>query len=195
MTLSAVTNEFEPTPEEAFDIAVSKDLSEDEIKMAMIKAGCSFRAVGKLYNKLMIDRGHQVHKDDKRNTVELKCKGKALGNEKVFKSVAKQLMDTLPNCNERSAFSLIRAYARRNDILPWIAPPPERNGRQGFGRQYREYILEVVSKTSTAPTREQALDFIMGRNGAPETSESTKASKSVHLGLQRFAEDLLDAAQ
>ena len=192
MTLAAVeTTQIDPV-EEAFDESFEAGLFEDEIKMEMIKAGCSFKQIANVYNRLMVERGHIMDDKDKRDLVDASCKGKALGNEAVFAAVSSKLMSAIPNCTERSAGSLIRGYARRNGIKAWVAPEPERNGRQGFGRDYREYILEYVKQTGGVPTEEQAMDYIMGRNGAPETSESTRKSKSVHLATRNFAEALLN---
>ena len=127
-----VAEEKVDTIRPAFDDAIAGDQSEDDVKMAMINAGASFKNVTRLYNQYMVDAGLVVSKEEKAEIVEkILSKASKLDEEEGFKKVVTAIAEKASGVNEKSAAALIRAWAKAQDpvIETWKKPKGTGAGR------------------------------------------------------------------
>lgn len=100
----------------AFDESVAGELGEEETKIAMIGAGAKFKNVTRLYNEFMVDAGFVMAKEDKDKVVNEVLTGADVSTEESFNAAVAQLVGGIKGATERSAASLVRAFAKKNDI-------------------------------------------------------------------------------
>ena len=163
---------------DAFVNAVEAEKSEDEVKMAMIQAGCPFKKVAKLYNDYLVEAGMANSKEERQQLLDKTLGGKDLSDEKVFNKAVATLIDKGKNINEKAAGAMIRGWAKKNDVEVWAKPKGEGSGRTGFASLFYDWLLE-----NPKCTKEEAADFIHGRNGNAPTSDNTKKHESHYLAI------------
>lgn len=163
---------------DAFVNAVEAEKSEDEVKMAMIQAGCPFKKVAKLYNDYLVEAGMANSKEERQQLLDKTLGGKDISDEKVFNKAVATLIDKGKNINEKAAGAMIRGWAKKNDVEVWAKPKGEGSGRTGFASLFYDWLLE-----NPKCTKEEAADFIHGRKGHPETSNNVKKHESHYLGI------------
>lgn len=178
-----ISNE-EAVIRDAFNFAVSEEKDEDSIKLAMITAGATFKSVTRLYNKFMIEAGLAISKQDRNELIENTLSGKSFDDEESFDSAVVDLVEAISGTTERSAASIIRAYAKKNDLTVFAKEKSTGEGNHtGFRARYYDFLVDTPDCTP-----KQALSYIMGTDGYPETSPGTKNSKSTLMGVYRFAQ-------
>lgn len=165
---------------EAFDAAQGKE--EDEIKLAMISAGATFKNVTRLFNQFMVDAGLTVSKEEKDQIIAGALEGADLSNEEVFNAKVAELMGALAGSTDKSAAALIRAYAKKNE-LECFKKAKGASGEQKTGFAHKFYEWLIANPTSTV---EEATAFIQGADGNEETSENVKRHQSHYLSIHRL---------
>lgn len=172
----------------AFQSAFSEDAQEDEVKMAMITAGAKFKNVTRLYNQFMIEDGHAVSKADKDNAVAQLCEGQDLTDEVVFNGIIADLVANVQGTNDRGAASLIRAYAKKNEVECYKKPKGEGSGRSGFASQLYAFV-----GGSEARTKEDVTAFVNGDGDYADTSDNVKKHLSHYLSIHALVEAAVTA--
>jgi hypothetical protein len=163
---------------DAFVNAVEAEKSEDEVKMAMIQAGCPFKKVAKLYNDYLVEAGMANSKEERQALLDKTLGGKDLTDEKVFNKVVTTLIEKGKNINEKAAAAMVRGWAKKNDVECYTKPKGEGSGRTGFASLFYDWLLE-----NPKCTKEEAADYIHGRKGNPETSDNVKKHESHYLAI------------
>lgn len=166
---------------EAFTSAVESDASEDEIKMAMIQAGCPFKKVAKLYNQFLVESGMADSKEERQQILDKTLANKDLTDEKVFNKAVASIVEKSKNVTEKAAAAMVRGWAKKNDVECYVKPKGEGTGRTGFAALFYDWLLDNPSCT-----QEEAKAFIHGTNGNPETSENVKRHESHYLAIARL---------
>jgi hypothetical protein len=165
---------------EAFDVASVDEKGEDDIKMAMIGAGATFKNVTRLYNQYMIDAGFAISKADRNEIVEKTLEGAEFAEENDFASVVSLVVDAVQGATERSAGALIRAYAKKNELDCYTKPKGTGGGGAGFASRFYEFLLGN-------PDQEAAKAFI-------QTDEKTSDNVKKHEGHYLKIADLVNKA-
>lgn len=170
------TVDLEVLIREAFDAAQGKE--EDQIKLAMIQAGATFKNVTRLYNQYMVDAGLSVSKEEKEQKLLEAIEGQDLATEAGFDAAVATLVESI-NTTEKSAAALIRAHAKKNEIEVFKkAKGGNGGGKQGFAAKF--YAFLVAQPTCS---KEEAVAFIQGEGDHEETSENTKRHQSHYLAI------------
>lgn len=168
--------EVEAAIREAFDANQGKE--EDQIKLAMIQAGATFKNVTRLFNQFMVDAGLSVSKEEKEQKVLEAVDGIELSTEEGFDTAVQRLVESI-NATEKSAAALIRAYAKKNEVEVFKkAKGGNGGGKQGFAAKF--YAFLVAQPTCS---KEEAIAFIQGEGDHEETSENTKRHQSHYLAI------------
>ena len=143
----------------AFDAAISADKSEDDVKMAMIGAGATFKNVTRLYNQYSVDAGLAMSKAEKDEVVtKIVSKAKKLETEEGFNKTVAAIVEATKGVNEKSAAALIRAWAKAQDpaVETWAKPKSAGGSREGFRSRFYDALV-----ANPAMTKEQCHDFIV----------------------------------
>jgi len=162
----------------AFVDAVEAEKSEDEVKMAMIQAGCPFKKVAKLYNDYLVESGMANSKEERQQLLDKTLGGKDLSEEKVFNKCVTTLVEKGKNINEKAAAAMIRGWAKKNDVECYAKPKGEGTGRSGFASLFYDWLLE-----NPKCTKDEASAYIHGKDGNPATSDNVKRHESHYLGI------------
>jgi len=165
----------------AFDVAVGGELEEDDVKMAMIGAGATFKNVTRFYNQFMIDAGLAISKADRDQIVADTLEGLDLDTEDSFQNAVGDLVAAVQGATERSAAALIRSYGKRNDLEVYAKPKGEGSGRVGFASQYYDFLV-----ANPTVSEESAKAYIMGEGDYVETSENVKRHASHYLAIWKL---------
>lgn len=173
---------------EAFDSAVEAGKTEDDVKMAMIGAGATFKNVTRMYNQFMIDAGLAISKADRDEIVQNVLEGRDLSTEEGFDEAVVSLVEQIQGSTERSAASLIRAYAKKNELEVYAKPKGQGAGRPGFAGGYYDFLAK-----NPGCTEQEATDYVMGENGNEETSENVKKHLSHYLGIWKLVNTIHNA--
>jgi hypothetical protein len=169
-------DELEVAIREAFDASNDEAKSEDEIKMDMIAAGATFKNVTRLFNQFMIDAGLAVSKDEKNEIVESTLEGRDFSTEEGLQDATDALMDALVGSTERSASSLVRGYAKKNDLE--VYTKPKSAGKAGFATKFYDYLI-----ANPKATKEDVTAFVNGTDGNDETSANVQKHLSHYLNI------------
>lgn len=129
---------------DAFNKAIDADKSEDDIKMAMIGAGATFKNVTRLYNENLVATGRAMTKEDKATLVEesVTAKGADLTTEEGFGKVQAAIVKGGTNVSESSAAALIRAYAKKNELECYAKPKGSGAVRNPFVQNFHAALIE-----------------------------------------------------
>jgi hypothetical protein len=178
--------------QEAFTASTEANKSEDDVKMAMIQAGASFKNVARLYNAMMIDAGLAISKEDRDAIVKECIQKHDVSHEDGFDIAVDFLVEKLTDSTIRSAAALIRGFCRKNE-MPYFVPEKETgNGTTGFTKRYLQWVVDVVKETGRIPDIEVAKNYIHGKEGFPETSNNTKRNETHFLNYIYFAGKILN---
>ena len=153
------TNESEteaPDPiRVAFDEAVEDSHSEDDVKLAMIQNGAKFSNVSRLYTQYMIDAGLAMSKEEKDSLVTDILEDADLSTEEGFTEARDAMVEEGTNVSDKQAASIIRAYARKNELEVWKAPKGTGERKAGFRDAFYAALVENPNMT-----KEQADEMI-----------------------------------
>lgn len=163
---------------DAFDEAVGAEKSEDDVKMAMIGAGATFKNVTRLYNEFMIDAGLAISREDRNAAVEGALSGMDLSTEEGYDEAVAAVIDAVKGANERSAAALVRGYAKKNELEIFKKPKSEGAGRQGFASQFYGWLVEGGATAS----EKEANDYIMN----PANSQNVHRHLSHYMGIYKL---------
>lgn len=117
--MNAVVEEVKTDPNEAlrevFKYGIENGKSEDEIKMAMIKEGATFKNVTRLFNQFAIDSGLIMKKEEKDALVADACAGQDLTNEETLNIIVDELVGKITGAEDGAVLRMIRAWAKKNE--------------------------------------------------------------------------------
>lgn len=167
---------------DAFSEAVEAEKSEDDIKMAMIGAGATFKNVTRLYNQYMVDAGLAVSKAEKEEIVgKVMAKAKALETEEGFAKSVAAIAEKAPGINEKSAAALIRAWAKAQDpaVETWAKPKSSGGARVGFRSRFYDALV-----ANPAMTKEECHEFLKNDE---DTSENKMKHEANFQGMRNLA--------
>jgi uncharacterized protein (DUF697 family) len=172
---------------EAFDAAVAADQSEDDVKMAMINAGASFKNVTRLYNQYMVDAGFAVSKEEKTEIVtKILAKAKGLDTEDGFKKVVGLIVEKANGVTEKSAAALIRTWAKGQEVAEgeealeiWKKPKGTGAGRSGFKAKFYAALV-----ANPAMTKDECHEYLKTAEG---TSANIQKRETVYQAIREMA--------
>ena len=164
--------------QEVFTVSIADELEEDDIKLAMIGAGATFKNVTRLYNQMMVAAGLAISKEDKAAHVTETLEGLEFETEEDYDKAVALLMDPEKKITERSAGALLRAYAKKNSLEIYKKPQVEGSGRVGFAAGYYDHLV-ANPRISEA----NAKAFIMD----PKNSENVHRHVSHYMNLWKLA--------
>jgi len=125
----------------AFDDAIDTTDDEDQVKMAMIATGATFKNVTRLFNEFMVDSGRLASKTEKNEAVAKVLEGQDLSTEENFTSLAAALKEEVPTLSDIQCASLIRAYGKKNDLDVYKKPKAAGGGgANGFTHRFYTYL-------------------------------------------------------
>jgi len=166
----------------AFDEAVLEEADEDDIKMAMIGAGATFKNVTRFYNQYMIDAGMAISKEDRNQIVQDSLEGLEFDTEEAFDTAVGNLTDAIQGATERSAASLVRSYAKKNELECYTKPKGEGAGRTSFASKFYDFLV-----ANPGMTEDVAKAYIMGEGDNEDTSSNVQNHLSHYLGIWKLA--------
>ena len=143
----------------AFDNAIAGDKTEDDVKMAMIGAGATFKNVTRLFNQYSVDAGLVMSKAEKDEAVKkIVSKAKNLDTEEGFNKTVAAIVEATKGVNDKSAAALIRAWAKSQDpaVETWAKPKSAGGSREGFRSRFYDALV-----ANPEMTKEQCHDFIV----------------------------------
>ncbi|QVJ07738.1 hypothetical protein S1R3Y_000029 [Vibrio phage vB_ValP_VA-RY-3] len=159
---------------EAFDANQGKE--EDEIKLAMITAGATFKNVTRLFNQFMVDSGLAVSKEEKDQIVLEVAGANDISTEEGFDAAVAALVERITGTTEKSAAALIRAYGKKNEVEVFKkAKGGSGAPRTGFNAKYFDFLA-----ANPTCSKEEAEEFI---NNSEFSSENVRRHKSKHLAV------------
>ena len=190
------TESAEPTEAElltakaqgAFDDAVAEDKNEDEIKMALVAAGVSFKKVTGLYKTFMIDAGLAISKSDRDDVVaKVMAKAKGLETEEGFGKAVKAIQDGAAGVTDKSAAASIRSWAKAQEEEVEVFAKPKSSGvaREGFRSRFYDALV-----ANPAMTKEQCHDYLKDAEG---TSANVMKHESNYQGMRGLANRIGEA--
>ena len=168
---------------DAFEAGISEDSDEDDIKLAMIGAGATFKNVTRLYNQFMIDAGLSLSKEDKAAHVTAALEGKEFADEDGYDDAIASLIDPEKGINERSAGGLLRAYAKKHSVEVYKKPKAEGSGKTGFASTFYNFLI-----SDPKVDKETANKYIMN----PENSENVRRHESHYMNIWQLVHDIAD---
>jgi len=169
----AVEEEVEEEPDEieiAFTEAMEEGKTEDEVMLAMIEAGATFKNVRSRYNALMVDNGLLDSRAEKQKIIDETLSGLDLADEDNFKAAVEALTDSLKGVNEKSAAASIRQYAKKNELEVYKKPKGE--GRTGITSMFHDWLV------SACPVTDEQVNEWINANG----TENFKRNAKYYLG-------------
>lgn len=176
----AEVEEVVDTIRPAFDEAIAGDQGEDDVKMAMITAGASFKNVTRLYNKYMVDAGFAVSKEEKDEIVGKSVEGKDLSTEDGFSKASAAIQKKATGVTEKSAAALIRAWAKAQDgdIEVYKKAASAGGPRVSVRSRFFDALIANPAMTEAACKEHLAND--------KETSENVMKHESVYQGIREL---------
>lgn len=171
---------------DAFESAVAEDKSEDEVKMALIGAGATFKNVTRLYNQYMVDAGYAISKEEKTEIVDKILDGKDLADEGVFGKAVDAIVKKAAGVTEKSAAALIRSFAKANDLECYKKPKGSGGARAGFRSRFLKALV-------AAPAMDEAAcsEYLKTAEG---TSGNILKHESVYQAIRSMANEIHAAA-
>lgn len=164
---------------EAFDEAVGAEKHEDDIKMAMIGAGATFKNVTRLYNEFMIEAGLAISREDRNQAVEQALGGLDLSTEEGFDEAVAAIVADVKGATERSAAALVRGYAKKHELEVFKKPKSEGGaGRTGFGAQFYAWLADKGAQADEKTAEAYIMD--------PKNSANTHRHCSHYMGIWKL---------
>lgn len=170
----------------AFDDAVAGDKGEDEIKMALIGAGATFKNVTRLYSKYMVDAGYAVSKEEKAEIVESILEGSDVSDEEGFNKCVAAICKKASGVTEKSAGSLIRSWAKANEAEYYTKP----KGSGGPRDSVRSRFFNALIAKPTM-TKEECAEHL---TNDVDTSTNVMNHESVYQGIRELVNKIAAAA-
>lgn len=161
---------------DAFDDNIESD--EDSIKMAMLQAGCKFKAVSRLYNQYMIDAGLLATKEEKTDAIVNALDSFDVSEEDGFGEAVSQVAESVSGVTGNSAATMIRSYCKREEIEVFSKP----KGVHSTGFRFKFYE-ELRSNPSM--NAEEALVFIKEHG-----SENDKRAYSHYQAIRKLVNEV-----
>lgn len=121
---------------DAFDDNVDSD--EDTVKMAMLQAGCKFKAVSRLYNQYMVSAGLLATKEEKTEAVVSAVNEYDVDEAEGFDEATVYVAELVNGATENSAATMIRSYCKREEIEVYVKPKGVRT--TGFRFKFYEAL-------------------------------------------------------
>ena len=166
----------------AFDEAIAADKGEDDVKMAMITAGASFKNVTRLYNKYMVDAGFAISKEEKTEIVaKVLVKAKDLDTEEGFKKIVAKVVEKAAGVTEKSAAAMIRSWAKSQDPVIECFAKPKSTGETRTGFKSRYYDALVANPLMT---KEEVTEHLKSAEGH---SDNIRKHESVYQSIRAMA--------
>jgi len=125
----------------AFNQASDGDKSEDDVKMAMIGAGATFKNVTRLFNQYMVDTGKAISREAKSELVEKHADGADLASEEGFNEAVASVVSEGTGVSEASAASLIRAWAKKAEVECFSKPKGSGAVRNPFVQNFHAALI------------------------------------------------------
>lgn len=132
---------------EAFIASMEASMSEDEVKMAMIQAGATFKSVTRIYNQLMVDAGLVMSREDRDAFVKQAVSTFEISTESGFDDAVNLLLEKIPNSTDRSAAALLRSYSKKNGVEIFAKPKATGGTRNPFVDLFFDGLVENPSMT------------------------------------------------
>ena len=181
------TNIEEPDAKirEAFDSAIASNEKEDGIKMAMIMAGATFKNVARLYNTYLVDAGLAMSKEEKNELVGniLDSGDFDVSTQEGFEGAQTALVEQASGLTDRQAASIIRAWAKKNDVEAFKKPAGGGGGRTGFTS-----TLFDMLKGNPRMTKEEMHDILQSH---PEATENSRRIESFYQNVRQLCNDIV----
>ena len=170
-------DETEVAINEAFESAIQSGKTEDDVKLAMIGAGATFKNVTRLYNAFMIDAGLAISKADRDLAVAGIVGDPALLiEEEYFDSCVAQIVEQIKGATERAAGAMLRSFAKANGA-ECFKKTKEATGARQSGFRANVYALFIKNPDLT----EAELDRF-----ANEEAETSLASDNDRKQLSHY---------
>lgn len=148
ITVDSAASELENKIADAFNSAREAGQTEDQIKLAMINAGATFKGVSKIYSDLMVSAGLAMSKEDQQKIIADSVSGVDLSSEDAFNGVVNILINHITGCTESQAKSLIRAYAKKNELACFTPEKTVSNAnRNPFVTNFHAALVENPNLT------------------------------------------------
>jgi len=172
---------------DAFNDAIEQGLPEDEVKLKMISAGATFKNVARLFNKYSIDAGLTISAADRKTAVANCLSDMVFDTEESFEAAVAAVVESVANTNEKSAASLVRAFAKKAelDCFKKAKGTGTGSGRSGFASGFYRYLI-----ANPSCTKEEATAYVMGTDGCAETSANTQRHLSHYLSIWNMVDTI-----
>lgn len=132
----------------AFNDASDAGKSEDDVKMAMIGAGATFKNVTRLFNQYMVDTGKAISREAKAELVEKHADGADLADEAGFNEAVASIVSEGTGVSEASASSLIRAWAKKAEVECYAKP-------KGTGATRNPFVVNFHNALIANPSMDE----------------------------------------
>ena len=159
----------------AFDNNIGQD--EEDVKMAMLQAGCKIKAVARLYNTYMIDSGQMATAEEKKDALEANLPGMDLSTEEGFVTAVEAIQAGVTGATEKSAASMVRAWAKKNDAEVYKKPAGAPR-TDTFTYRFNEALIANPQMT------EAECDEIL------KTGSGTSSARSYFQGLRKLGNSI-----
>lgn len=167
---------------EAFDSAVSGDKGEDDIKMALIGAGATFKNVTRLYNTYMVDAGFSVSKEEKDEIVSQILEGKEVKEEADFTKCVDAIIKKAAGVSAISAAALIRSWAKANEIEYYTKPKGAGGARVSVRSRFFDALVANPAMTEEGCKKHLEDDV--------DTSTNVMNHESVYQGIRELVNNI-----
>ena len=117
-------------------------VDEDDVKMAMIGAGATFKNVTRLFNEYMVVGGFAMTLETKRELVATSIDGLEISGEEGFSAAVDAIVENGTNVSAASAGALIRAHAKKNELEVYAKPAGEGGTRNPFVPNFHAALVE-----------------------------------------------------
>ena len=172
--------------EQAFIDGLEGDLEEDDIKMAMIKAGASFKNVNNQFRQFNIKFGYVSSQEEKKSALEtvMKSGDVNVSTEDGLKDAIDTVINSLRGYNEAQVSGMIRAYAKKNDIEIFVKPRGAGTRNSGFRYGFYQSLIENPHMTN------DEVDGLIDENG----SKNDKGNRSHYYNIAKLVSDAVKNA-
>lgn len=175
---------------EAFNKALDKGKSDDDIKFELIKAGAKFSTINTIFNKLMINCGKRLTKEARDAIVNTACSGKDCSVEEIFDGVVESIVAESDTITAKSAMSLIRSWCKANGV-ECFKKATGGKGRSSFMVHFGNFL--VANPTANPEEVANYIDTQPDRGEDKEVSENVIRSKSHYLSIGDVANRIASA--
>jgi len=129
--------------------------SDDEMLIEIVSRGVKFALAGKLFRQVMEAKGFRVSNKDRVNKAEELLEGIEFDTAEAVEATVANLVKTLPDTNEKQAKSILRKFAKANEIE---LPKAEKGTKKSAGG-FRPKLFKWMIAHPTA-TAEQLTTYV-----------------------------------